>query len=255
MNTDERAESQQDTAGGAESGNPALEIKPPRGAQAPEVRIGVVALGLVVFVGLFVGIAAAVRAGGTLGFDRAILEAFRRGPDLDQVVGPRAFATLMRQLTDLGSASVMLLLSALVAGYLLLNRQLLHAAQVLLATVGGAGLGWAIKHLVQRPRPTLVPMLGEVHSWSFPSGHATMSTVVYLTLGMLVARFSHTRLQKIYVMSAALGLVLIIGLSRIVMGVHFPTDVLAGWALGLSWTLVVWFGCDRWERRFSSPAE
>lgn len=255
MSTEKRPDYHQRTPGGAESGTPPLKGKVARGGGPWSRHVVRASTGLALFATLFLAIAALVSSGRIPEFDHTLLEAFRRSADPGQVIGPRAFSTLMRQLTDLGSASVMLLLSALVAGYLLLRRQWLHAVQILVATGGGAGLGWVAKHLIQRPRPTVVPMLGEVHSWSFPSGHATMSAVVYLTLGILVARYSHTRLQKVYVMSAAILLPLVIGLSRLVMGVHFPTDVLAGWMLGLSWACLVWLGCHLWETRSSAPTE
>jgi undecaprenyl-diphosphatase len=108
------------------------------------------------------------------------------------------------------------------------------------ASLGGWFLQASLKQLFQRPRPDIVPHLREVMSLSFPSGHALQSAVVYLTLGALLMHMAERRLTKLYCMATAMLATALVGTSRIYLGVHYPTDVLAGWLLGLSWALVCW---------------
>lgn len=86
-------------------------------------------------------------------------------------------------------------------------------------------------------------------TWSFPSGHATMSAVTYLTLGALLARMQPHPALKAYLLSIAVSLTLLVGMSRVYLGVHWPTDVLAGWCLGSAWALGWWLVAVRLQRR------
>ena len=109
-----------------------------------------------------------------------------------------------------------------------------------MATISGAVLSSLLKLGFDRPRPDLVPHLTHVYSASFPSGHAMVSAVVYLTLGTLLTRIVSGIWLKIFVMAVAVLLTGLIGLSRLYLGVHWPSDVLAGWAAGAAWALVWW---------------
>src|SRR5215510_15424411 len=100
------------------------------------------------------------------------------------------------------------------------------------ATGGGLVVASLIKDLVARPRPDILMHSVYVSSFSFPSGHAMMSAVTYLTLGALTAREFKRPLLKAYVMALAVIVTLLVGLSRVYLGVHWPSDVLAGWSLG-----------------------
>jgi len=133
---------------------------------------------------------------------------------------------------------------------LMLANKRRTAVFVLLATTSGALAMALMKEAFGRPRPDLVAHGDYVTSASFPSGHAMISAVVYLTLAALVARLMPTRTLKLYVLSVALFMTFIIGLSRVYLGVHWPTDVLAGWAAGAAWALA-WWGIVEW---FSAKA-
>jgi undecaprenyl-diphosphatase len=136
-----------------------------------------------------------------------------------------------------------------VAGFLVLHGQWRSSLFVTLASFGGWFINGALKQLFQRPRPTVVPHLREVMTMSFPSGHALISAVVYLTLGTLLMRIAKRGLAKIYCMAVAMLATFLIGVSRVYLGVHYPTDVLAGWLIGFTWALLCWILERALERR------
>jgi undecaprenyl-diphosphatase len=131
--------------------------------------------------------------------------------------------------------SVLTVVTTLVVGYLLATRRTALAAFVTASVVGGSIAGTLLKQLFARDRPHVVPHLVEVQSLSFPSGHALNSAVVYITLGALLARTELRPAVKIYIVSAAGLLAVLIGLSRVYLGVHYPSDVAAGWCAGAAW--------------------
>ena len=181
-----------------------------------------------------------VREGDTLDFDHRVLLAFRVPGHPDQTIGPPWVETSVRDVTALGSNLIISFIALSVAGYLALARKPGVAAYVLVAIVGAMLLGDLVKHLADRPRPELVPHAVEVFTTSFPSGHATDSAAAYLTLGALTARLQRARRLKVYALSLAILVTLAVGLSRLYLGVHWPTDVLAGWTLGGGWALLCW---------------
>jgi len=185
----------------------------------------------------FFKLASEVVEGDTMAFDRAILVAFRSAADPAVPIGPRWLAEAMTDVTAFGSLPGLLLVTAAAAGYLLLSRRARTALFVLAATGGGLALGALLKLAYARPRPDLVPHLVDVASASFPSGHATDSAIVYLTLGALVARSVPQRGLRVYILSVAILLTLLIGVSRVYLGVHWPSDVVAGWTIGAAWAL------------------
>lgn len=200
----------------------------------------VVLFGLAVFstaVWGFVELADDAPEGDFLNTEAKILRAFRSAEDPSIGIGPSWAPEAARDLTALGSAVTLTILVALVLGWLLLRRRRRTALFVLVATVGGVALGHGLKTAFGRERPTIVPHLMEESSLSFPSGHSMMSSVVYLTLGALLARSVPRRREKIYLVVAAAMLSVAIGVSRVYMGVHYPTDVLAGWSAGTAWAL------------------
>jgi undecaprenyl-diphosphatase len=117
------------------------------------------------------------------------------------------------------------------------------------ATLGGCTVSLLLKHAFDRPRPQLVPHLSIVHTSSFPSGHSMLAAAVYLTLGALLGQFVHERVLKAYFLIVAIALTVLVGLSRVYMGVHYPTDVLTGWTGGLAWALICWLIARFMQRR------
>ena len=155
----------------------------------------------------------------------------------------------MKDITSLGSATIIVLFTVIVTVYLLLQKKYNLLWMVLTATIGGALLVSGLKEFIGRTRPTIVTHLLEENSHSFPSGHSMMSAIVYLTQATLLSRIEENRKAKIYIISVALLLTFLIGISRIYIGVHYPTDVLAGWVAGISWALLCWYAVSLLERR------
>jgi undecaprenyl-diphosphatase len=178
--------------------------------------------------------------GETHVFDRAVLLAFRNPMDLANPIGPRWLELVFRDITSLGGATVLTLMTIAVTGFLLIDGKRGAAVLVLASVIGGVVLSSLLKLGVDRPRPDLVPHLVEEYTASFPSGHAMLSAVVYLTLGGLLSRVEGPRRIKIYCLSVAVILTLLVGLSRVFLGVHWPTDVLAGWCAGAAWAVLCW---------------
>jgi undecaprenyl-diphosphatase len=178
-----------------------------------------------------------VREGETQRIDEWALRSLRNPVDPAVPIGPRWLLSATRSLTALGSVPVLLFIVLAVAGFLVLARRWLNLALVLGASGGGLLLMLALKREFDRPRPTVVPPLVLEPTPSFPSGHALMSAVVYLTLGTLLAQLCPRWRERIYVITVAGVLTALIGLTRLYLGVHYPTDVLGGWSVGLAWAL------------------
>lgn len=188
----------------------------------------------------FAVIAEDVLEGETHGFDERLLRAFRNPNDLADPIGPPWFEIMMRDITSLGSTTVLTIVTLAAVFYLIMDGKRASAALVAIAVSGGALLTYVLKFGFERPRPDLVAHLVEVSTLSFPSGHAMGSAVTYLTLGALLARTQPRRRIKIYVLTVAVLLTLMVGISRVYLGVHWPTDVLAGWCAGSAWALICW---------------
>lgn len=187
--------------------------------------------------------------GETVAFDRSILLAFRDPANLADPLGPPWVADAVRDLTSLGSTVMLVLIVTAVAGYLLLDGKRASALLVLVSVLGGATLSRLMKALFGRQRPDIVPHLMDEHSLSYPSGHALMSAVLYLTLGALLARAQDGRRQQAYLFGVAVLIAFIVGMSRLYLGVHWPTDVLAGWCVGAAWAMGCLLAANLLERR------
>jgi undecaprenyl-diphosphatase len=190
-----------------------------------------------------------VLEGETRGFDEAILLALREPGDLAVPIGPHWLTHAVGDITSLGSVTVLALMTILATAHLLLDRRFAIAAFVFSSVLTGWLASTLLKIIVARPRPDIVPHLAEVTDLSFPSGHAMVSAVTYLTLGALLARTQRYRSTHSFVMGAGVFLAIIVGMSRVYLGVHYPTDVLAGWCAGALWAL----GCWLVSRKFISP--
>ena len=193
----------------------------------------------------FIAIADEVIEGETHAFDEAVILAFRVPGDPADPLGPPWFEDAVRDVTALGSAPVLVIAVLAVVGFLALSRSWALALFTLAASLGGLGASSALKYLIDRPRPELVPREALTFTSSFPSGHSMMSAVVYLTLAALVARLMERRRLKAYALTVALGLTMLVGLSRVYLGVHWPSDVLAGWSAGAAWALACWLVAQR----------
>jgi undecaprenyl-diphosphatase len=197
----------------------------------------------------FVELADEVVEGDTQHFDDWAIKALRRNDNPALPIGPTWLHEVGRDMTALGGVAVLGGMTLAVAGYLLMIRK--HHAMwlVLVATTGGLVISTLLKWMFSRERPQLVPHLSVVHTSSFPSGHSMLSAVVYLTLGVLLARLVPNRAAKIYFMGLAIFLSFLIGISRVYMGVHYPTDVLAGWTAGLVWATLCYIVARRLQIR------
>ncbi|HEX6984573.1 MAG TPA: phosphatase PAP2 family protein [Planctomycetaceae bacterium] len=184
----------------------------------------------------FAELADAVAEQATQQFDEAILKAVREPGNPTSLLGPPWVEQSLRDVTALGGETVLALITVVVCFYLALSGRRDLSLFAAASVVGGTVLMFALKDLFARPRPELVPhILVSVSSGSFPSGHAMGSAIVYLTLGAMLTESAPTWRLKAYVMTVAVLLTLLIGSTRVFLGVHYPTDVLAGWALGFVW--------------------
>jgi undecaprenyl-diphosphatase len=204
---------------------------------------------LSLFAWAFVAIADEVMEGETTSLDRAILLALRHPDDPSEPLGPRWFEEAMRDLTGLGGNAILTFVTIASVAYLTMTRKR-HAALLLFAAVvGGMLLSTALKLGFERPRPDLVPHGMRVYTASFPSGHAMLSAVTYLTLGALLARVEPHRRLKAFLIGLAVLMTVMVGLSRVYLGVHWPSDVLAGWCGGAAWASLCWFVSLQLQRR------
>ena len=196
-------------------------------------------------------IAQEVVEGKTLAFDRKILLALRSASDPSVLIGPVWLPEAARDVTSLGSMIVLAIITVAAVGYLLLAGNSAVAWLMLIAVVGGVALSDLLKFAFGRARPDVVPQMARVFTTSFPSAHATMSAITYLTIGAILAQSQSSSKISLYFMSLAVFLTVLVGVSRIYLGVHYPTDVLAGWCIGAAWAL----GCWAVSARFQSVGQ
>jgi len=187
--------------------------------------------------------------GDTRQFDEWVLSALRQEADPGRLKGPWWLQAGAEDLTALGSPTVLGLTVLAVTGYLVLHGLYRNGLFIFIASAGGWVLNWLLKAAFERTRPDIVPHLREVMSSSFPSGHALTSAAVYLTLGALLMRIAEGRLAKYYCIAIAMLLTFLVGSSRVFLGVHYPTDVVAGWLIGMTWALLCWVIERTLERR------
>jgi undecaprenyl-diphosphatase len=196
----------------------------------------------------FTLVASEVKDGDTQGFDRAFLVALRADGNPADAWGPEWVEDWVRDITALGSAAVLILMTAAAAGFLAFRRQFHALLLLLVSMVGGIGVSTLLKGLFMRTRPDLVAV-PEHLSTSFPSGHSMMAAVGYLTLGLILSRFVKPLAFKVYVITVAAVLTALVGFSRMYMAVHYPSDVLAGWIAGLAWAGLCFLAAEWLQRR------
>ena len=195
----------------------------------------------------FITLAGEVMEGDTQAFDTKILRALRSPDDPSKPIGPAWLEGSLIDLTALGGPTVLTLVVLAVAGFLLLQTRYRTALFVAITWLSGELVNTTMKYAFNRPRPTIVPHLREAFSSSFPSGHAMESAIVYLTLGTILMRVAERRITKIYCLGIAILLTVLVGASRVYLGVHYPTDVIGGWTIGFAWASICWLVAERFE--------
>ena len=196
----------------------------------------------------FMELADDVAEADTRAFDQAILDSVRAPGDPSDPIGPHWLEIAMADVTALGAVAVLGIVALVVAGFLFIQRRPLAGVTLLTALLGGVAMSQSLKLLFGRERPPLPYQAAEAVNASFPSGHAMLSAVAYLTIGAIVAKALPRRRLKTYVMTVAVLLTLIVGLSRVYLGVHWASDVLGGWMVGAAWAIERWQGREGMSR-------
>lgn len=196
----------------------------------------------------FLALLSAVLEGDTREFDRTVMLALRESSDPSNPIGPGWVEETGRDFTALGGIAVLSLVTLTVCGYLFLARKRHAALLVLVATLGALGLSTLLKDVIDRDRPDLVSHGTRVYTASFPSAHSMHAASVYMTLGALLARVQSRRRIKTFILLVAASTTCIVGVSRVYLGVHWPTDVVAGWSAGVGWATLCWL-VARWLQR------
>jgi len=226
-----------------------IDFKPVMDFAKRETSLLVALLAVALALWGFLHIAEEVGEGDTRAFDTAVLFAMRTGDSHDPI-GPVWLEFAARDVSALGGFTVLTLLAVLALGFFLVTKKSVEGLVLLAAVLGATALSEGLKFGYARPRPDLVAHAVETLGSSFPSGHATLSAATYLTIGALLAHAQERRRVKTYIHVTAILLALLIGVSRVYLGVHWPTDVLAGWCIGAAWsilcvTLASWMARDR----------
>lgn len=213
-----------------------------------ETRALLLWLGAAGAIWAFLKLAGEMTEGETNAFDSKILLALRRPGDLADPIGSRSVEESMRDITALGGVTFLTLLTVVATLALVLHGKWKRAA-VFAGTVIAANISSEVlKQVYDRPRPTLVPHGVYVYSGSFPSGHSTLAAATFLTLATVIASLEPRRSTKALTYVLAIALTIMVGFSRVYLGVHWPSDVLGGWSLGAAWALVAWIVLNRVTR-------
>lgn len=228
-----------------------------RGAATFAIKEMRIVAGLLVLAILAIGfleIADDVAEGDTSAIDSAILSALRQPGSSHDPIGPDWLTVAAADLTALGSIAVLGVVVAIVGGLFASIGRTRQALILVLASGGAVLWSQGLKSIFDRPRPEAVFHAVEVVNSSFPSGHAMLSAGVYLTLGALASRFSQRMRIRVFALGAAIVISVLVGLSRVFLGVHWPSDVLAGWCVGAAWALGCWLIEGLLERRYGRSA-
>lgn len=218
-----------------------------------ELRLLIGALLIVLALWAFIALASEVSEGDTRTVDETILLAMRNPADRADPFGPLWLEEMARDYTALGGMGIVVLVSGVTCLYMALSRRWTMLWLILAVVVGSLLLNLLLKAGFDRPRPDLVPRGMVVYHASFPSGHAMTAASVYLTLGALLARIQRYRFQAVLIMGTAILVTILVGISRVYLAVHWPSDVVAGWVAGTIWasscSLIAWKLRQRHRRR------
>jgi undecaprenyl-diphosphatase len=222
--------------------------------QAFDVRLLLASMLTMASLLIFIEIAEEVGEGETQSLDEKVILALREPEDRADPLGPVWLEEAVRDVSALGSHVVLTLFVIFVLIFLALIRRYKAALFVLGATVSGALASHFLKILFSRPRPDIAAHSTHVLTYSFPSGHSMLSAVVYLTLGALLTELVTRKRLKSYFLLVGLFLSFLVGLSRIYLGVHYPSDVMAGWCAGLFWAALFTIIARIYTLRTKDPA-
>lgn len=222
---------------------------------APAVRRFLAPLaGILFLVWGFVSLASEIAEGETRAADEWVLRAMRTS-DLTDPIGPPWLEDMARDATALGGNVVIGILILTVSAWLVLHRRRREAVFMVVSIGVGLALLFALKLGFDRPRPDLVPHLQTVYTSSFPSGHSMGAALTYLTLAAMIARMERRPLDQAFPIVVALIVSALVGVSRVYLGVHYPTDVIGGWAIGTAWALLCWVVLDWMEGRLAARSQ
>lgn len=206
---------------------------------------------------IFAEVADDMREADGQAFDQAVLAAVRPyAADPGRPWGPPWLKEAAADLTSLGGISVLALFALIAVGFLLIMKKRLSALLLVVGLAGGVALSEGLKALFERARPPVAYQAVETLNASFPSGHALLATVFYLTLGVMLTRAFPRKRLKAYVLGCAVVIVLLIGLTRIYLAAHWASDVFAGWSVGAAWSMALWlvaYAAERRQRLHGAP--
>ena len=209
----------------------------------------IVGVGVCLLLWGFLALASEVMEGDTTSLDTKILMSLRKTDDPSRPIGPAWVENSLLDLTAIGGPTVLGLVVLAVIGFLVLQTRYRTAAVVGITAASGELVTFVLKNVFLRPRPDVVPHLRDVSlSTSFPSGHAMDSAIIYLTLGTMLMRLAERRITKLYCIGMAIFVTFLVGVSRVYLGVHYPTDVVAGWMFGFLWASLCWLVSQRFEQ-------
>lgn len=196
---------------------------------------------------VFLGLAEEVSEGETGQVDRTLMLMLRNPVDPSDPIGPMWFEEMMRDVTALGGFTFLTLFVVIAVAALAFYRERRQAIVLGVSIALAAGANDALKLLFDRARPDLVSHGSYVYTHSFPSGHSMLSAATFLTTAAILSSFQTRRRAKAFIFGIAVLLTVAVGVSRVYLGVHWPTDVLGGWTLGAVWALTARIVLSFWR--------
>ena len=186
--------------------------------------------------------------------DHAVLAAMRPNVDPSDALGPWWLEEAAADLTSLGGIAVLGLFATVVVVFLIMQRKRLSALLLLVGLSGGVALSEGLKAVFDRDRPAQAYQAVDTINASFPSGHALLSAVFYLSIAVMLTRAFPERHFKAFILGVGILLTLVVGATRVYLGAHWATDVLAGWSVGAAWAMALWLVAYSLQRLQASRA-